>query len=61
MKFIVNIFDKDLINDFSTSMNGEIVNKHESLVIVDMDDELTLDDVIKTKFPNLEFRSQELK
>lgn len=61
MKFIVNIFDKDLIYEFAYKMQGQIVNENDSLIIVSSNDDLALIDEIESKFPEIDYRVSKLE
>jgi len=47
MKFIINVFDKELIYKLAFHLRGEIVNPKEYLVIAFAEDEMKLSEKIK--------------
>lgn len=61
MKYIIDVFDRELIYKLAYFLHGEIVNPTESLVIVWSDDEIQLSQEVEKIINSDIFRIEEYK
>lgn len=58
MKFIINVFENTRMYEVAYKMNGNVVNKKETLIIISANTEYDLKKEMKAKFPDLDFDSE---